>query len=70
LTPFARLTTVEERSPAEVGGLRSGDLLSEFSSVNVYTPDNIKQIPTVVVENKPLRIVVLREVVEGSPSGP
>jgi len=61
---------VEENSPAQVGGLNSGDLLSEFASVNIYTPDNIKQIPHVVVENRPLRIAVLREVAEGSYSGP
>jgi hypothetical protein len=36
--------------------------------VNIYTPDSIKSIPHAVVENKPIRIVVLRKVVEGSPS--
>jgi hypothetical protein len=36
--------------------------------VNIYTPDSIKSIPHVVVENKPVKISVLREVVEGSPS--
>lgn len=66
MTPFAKLSAVEVNSPADVGGLKAGDLLSEFATVNIYTPDTIKQIPHVVVENRPLRIVVLREAAQDS----
>ena len=48
LTPFAKITIVEKQSPAEEGGLLVNDLLSEFSEVNIYTIDNIKQIPKYV----------------------
>lgn len=52
---------MEPHSPAETGGLKTGDLLSEFGSVNIYTPDNIKSIPKHVAEGVPVKIVVLRE---------
>jgi hypothetical protein len=48
LTPFAKISLVEQNSPASNGGLRVNDLLSEFASVIIYTPDNIKQIPNFV----------------------
>jgi hypothetical protein len=48
LTPFAKIVLIEPNSPASNGGLRANDLLSEFASVIIYTPDNIKQIPNFV----------------------
>lgn len=64
LTPFAKIVLVEEESPAKTGGLKVGDLVSEFSEVNIYTLDNIKQIPKYVKEGSPLAIIVLRPTVD------
>lgn len=60
LTPFAKISLVEPNSPASMGGLRVNDLLSEFASVMIYTPDTIKQIPNFVKEGHSIKIVVMR----------
>lgn len=64
MTPFAKISLVESNSPAELGGMKVNDLLSEFSQVNIYTPDNIKQIPYQVKENHEVKIIVMRQVSE------
>lgn len=38
-----------------------GDLLSEFAEVNIYTLDNIKQIPRFVKDGLPIDIVLMRK---------
>ena len=53
-------------SPAEKGGLKIGDLLSEFSEVNIYTVDSIKQIPKYVKEGLDGTVVVMRKVPQTS----
>ena len=62
LTPFAKISLVECESPAEKGGLKTGDLLSEFSEVNIYTIDSIKQIPKYVKEGLDVPVIVMRKV--------
>lgn len=64
LTPFAKISLVENGSPADLGGIKVNDLLNEFSEINIYTPDNIKQIPYHVKENHELKICVMRPVNE------
>lgn len=49
-------------SPAEKADLKVGDFVSEFSEVNIYTINNLKEIPKYVKEGKPVDIVVLRRV--------
>lgn len=60
LTPFAKISLVEEGSPAEKAGVLAGDLISEIGSVTVYEADGIKAIPRVVQEGTALKLVVMR----------
>ena len=60
LTPFAKIVIVDEESPASKAGLKVGDLLSEFAKVNIYTMDNIKEIPKYVKEGVPVVLITLR----------
>lgn len=62
LTPFAKVSLVEEGSPSHKGGLEVGDLLSEFAEVNIYSLDNLKQIPRHVKEGLEIDIAVMRKV--------
>lgn len=48
MTPFAKISSVEEGSPAEKAGIKAGDLISEIGSITIYEPDSIKSIPKVV----------------------
>ena len=69
LTPFSKVSLVESESPAEKGGLKVGDLVSEFSEVNIYSIDNLKQLPKYVKEGNPIPIVVMRKCADEG-SGP
>ncbi|XP_030593341.1 26S proteasome non-ATPase regulatory subunit 9 [Archocentrus centrarchus] len=60
--PFARVDTVTEGSPASGAGLRVGDELIEFGSVNTENFQKLQDIASVVQhsEGKPLRVSVIR----------
>ncbi|XP_030000050.1 26S proteasome non-ATPase regulatory subunit 9 [Sphaeramia orbicularis] len=60
--PFARVDTVTQGSPACGAGLRVGDELTEFGSVNSENFQNLQNIASVVQhsEGKPLRVMVIR----------
>ncbi|CAG5923475.1 unnamed protein product [Menidia menidia] len=61
--PFARVDAVTEGSPASGAGLRVGDEVIDFGSVNTENFQNLQNIAAVVQhsEGKPLRISVIRE---------
>uniref|UniRef100_A0A3P9HCS3 26S proteasome non-ATPase regulatory subunit 9 n=1 Tax=Oryzias latipes TaxID=8090 RepID=A0A3P9HCS3_ORYLA len=60
--PFARVDTVTEGSPASAAGLRVGDEVIEFGSVNTKNFQNLQNIGSVVQhsEGKALRVTVVR----------
>uniref|UniRef100_A0A3Q3XH23 26S proteasome non-ATPase regulatory subunit 9 n=1 Tax=Mola mola TaxID=94237 RepID=A0A3Q3XH23_MOLML len=60
--PFARVDAVIQGSPACGAGLRGGDELIEFGSVNAGNFQNLQNIASVVQhsEGKALRVVVIR----------
>uniref|UniRef100_A0A1A7Z1A7 26S proteasome non-ATPase regulatory subunit 9 n=1 Tax=Iconisemion striatum TaxID=60296 RepID=A0A1A7Z1A7_9TELE len=60
--PFARVDAVTEGSPASGAGLRVGDEIIEFGSVNTENFQNLQNIASVVQhsEGKSLRISVIR----------
>ncbi|XP_024130377.1 26S proteasome non-ATPase regulatory subunit 9 [Oryzias melastigma] len=60
--PFARVDTVTEGSPASAAGLRVGDEVIEFGSVNTKNFQNLQNIASVVQhsEGKALRVGVIR----------
>ncbi|XP_069555485.1 26S proteasome non-ATPase regulatory subunit 9 isoform X1 [Brachyistius frenatus] len=60
--PFARVDAVTEGSPASGAGLRLGDEVIEFGSVNTENFQNLQNIASVVQhsEGKPLRVTVIR----------
>ncbi|XP_038558874.1 26S proteasome non-ATPase regulatory subunit 9 [Micropterus salmoides] len=61
--PFARVDAVTQGSPACVAGLRVGDEIVEFGSVNTENFQNLQNIASVVQhsEGKPLRVTVIRD---------
>ncbi|CAN9513178.1 unnamed protein product [Ophioblennius macclurei] len=61
-SPFARVDAVTESSPACRAGLKVGDEVIEFGSVNTNNFQNLQNIGSVVQhsEGKPLRVVVVR----------
>uniref|UniRef100_G3NZE4 26S proteasome non-ATPase regulatory subunit 9 n=1 Tax=Gasterosteus aculeatus aculeatus TaxID=481459 RepID=G3NZE4_GASAC len=61
--PFARVDAVTQGSPACGAGLRVGDEVIEFGSVNTENFQNLQNIASVVQhsEGKPLRVTVIRE---------
>ncbi|KAG7480997.1 hypothetical protein MATL_G00062110 [Megalops atlanticus] len=60
--PFARVDTVTQGSPASQSGLRVGDEIIEFGSVNTGNFQSLQNIASVVQhsEGKPLSITVIR----------
>nr|XP_020458140.1 26S proteasome non-ATPase regulatory subunit 9 [Monopterus albus] len=62
-SPFARVEAVTQGSPACAAGLRVGDEVIEFGSVNSENFQNLQNIATVVQhsEGKPLRVTVIRD---------
>jgi S1-C subfamily serine protease len=62
LTPFAKISLIFEKSPAESAGLKVGDLVSEFADVTIYSMDWIKQLGQTVREGEELKLVILRPV--------
>ncbi|XP_060894910.1 26S proteasome non-ATPase regulatory subunit 9 isoform X2 [Labrus mixtus] len=60
--PFARVDAVTQGSPACGAGLRVGDEVIEFGSVNTGNFQNLQNIASVVQhsEGKPLRVSVIR----------
>ncbi|XP_033947268.1 26S proteasome non-ATPase regulatory subunit 9 [Pseudochaenichthys georgianus] len=61
--PFARVDAVTQGSPACKAGLRVGDEVTEFGSVNTGNFQNLQNIASVVQhsEGKPLRVAVIRD---------
>ncbi|KAL6114123.1 psmd9 [Pungitius sinensis] len=61
--PFARVDAVTQGSPACGAGLRVGDELIEFGSVNTENFQNLQNIASVVQhsEGKPLSVTVIRD---------
>ncbi|XP_034397519.1 26S proteasome non-ATPase regulatory subunit 9 [Cyclopterus lumpus] len=61
--PFARVDAVTQGSPACGAGLRVGDEVIEFGSVNTDNFQNLQNIASVVQhsEGKPLRVTVIRD---------
>ncbi|XP_053181311.1 26S proteasome non-ATPase regulatory subunit 9 [Scomber japonicus] len=62
-SPFARVDAVTQGSPACRAGLRVGDELIEFGSVNTDNFQNLQNIASVVQhsEGKPLRVALIRD---------
>ncbi|KPP73375.1 26S proteasome non-ATPase regulatory subunit 9-like, partial [Scleropages formosus] len=60
--PFARVDTITQGSPASQCGLRVGDEIIEFGSVNTENFQNLHNIASVVQhsEGKPLSVTVVR----------
>ncbi|XP_059194016.1 26S proteasome non-ATPase regulatory subunit 9 [Centropristis striata] len=61
--PFARVDAVSQGSPACGAGLKVGDEVIEFGSVNTGNFQNLQNIASVVQhsEGKPLRVTVIRD---------
>lgn len=61
-SPFARVDTVTPGSPAHTAGLRGGDEVIEFGSVNSNNFQTLQNIASVVLhsEGRALRVVVVR----------
>uniref|UniRef100_A0A8D3CHF4 26S proteasome non-ATPase regulatory subunit 9 n=1 Tax=Scophthalmus maximus TaxID=52904 RepID=A0A8D3CHF4_SCOMX len=61
--PFAQVDAVTQGSPACGAGLRVGDEVIEFGSVNAENFQNLQNIAAVVQhsEGKPLRVAVIRD---------
>ncbi|XP_014853717.1 PREDICTED: 26S proteasome non-ATPase regulatory subunit 9 [Poecilia mexicana] len=61
--PFARVDAVTYGSPASGAGLKVGDEVIEFGSVNTNNFQNLQNIAAVVQhsEGKPLRVAVIRD---------
>ncbi|XP_058491690.1 26S proteasome non-ATPase regulatory subunit 9 isoform X2 [Solea solea] len=61
--PFARVDAVTQGSPAFGAGLKIGDGVIEFGSVNTGNFQNLQNIAAVVQhsEGKPLRVLVVRD---------
>lgn len=46
--PFAKIDAVAAGSPAEEAGLREGDLMLEFGTINHTNHDNLRALPEIV----------------------
>mmetsp|Transcript_21182 Transcript_21182/g.27282 ORF Transcript_21182/g.27282 Transcript_21182/m.27282 type:complete len:317 (+) Transcript_21182:141-1091(+) len=64
LYPFASVESVASGSPAEVGGLRVGDLIVRFGSANMSNNRNLKSIaelvPQAAADNQGIDVIVIR----------
>ena len=64
LYPFASVESVASGSPAEVGGLRVGDLIVRFGSANMSNNRNLKSIaelvPQAAAGNQGIDVIVIR----------
>lgn len=62
-SPFARVDAVTQGSPASGAGLKIGDAVIEFGSVNTGNFQNLQNIASVVQhsEGKPLSVTVIRD---------
>jgi len=62
MKPFARISGVIEESPASKAGLKHGDLLLQFSTVNYTNHNQLKGLANVVKfsENTNISVTVLR----------
>jgi len=64
LYPFASVESVASGSPAEVGGLRVGDLIIRFGSANMSNNRNLKSIaelvPQAAASNQGIDVIIIR----------
>lgn len=58
-TPFARVNTVVENSPAEEAGLKAGDLIRKFGYVNRENNDGLRRVAECVQGNEGVSFIIL-----------
>lgn len=54
-TPFAKVNTVEEGSPAHEAGLKPGDVIRSFGSANWMNHENLRKVAEIVQRNEGVR---------------
>ncbi|KAJ5930190.1 26S proteasome non-ATPase regulatory subunit 9 [Penicillium verhagenii] len=57
-TPFAKVNSVESRSPADQAGLKAGDLVRAFGSVNWLNHERLSKVAEVVQQNEGRPVVI------------
>lgn len=58
-TPFARVNSVVENSPAEAAGLKAGDLIRNFGYVNRENNDGLRRVAECVQGNEGVSLIIL-----------
>ena len=65
-TPFARINTVENGSPANEAGLKAGDKIRTFGAANWTNHEHLRKVGEVVQRNEGRPILV--KIVRGEPA--
>ncbi|KAF2721385.1 26S proteasome non-ATPase regulatory subunit Nas2 [Polychaeton citri CBS 116435] len=68
--PFARVNAVTPNSPADRAGLKPGDKVANFGTVNWTNHERLGRVAQIVQqnENRPILVKILRESTENTPS--